>query len=77
MRRQIIAVCGTVAIALSSCAGTPKTIGNDRGGVIDWFGTNESEVFAAATAHCARHGRSARITSIKAHAGGHVLFDCL
>ena len=45
--------------------------------MIDWFGTNEAEVFQRATTHCAKFGKSAKITDIKAVSGGHVLFDCL
>lgn len=62
-------------LTLAAC-NSPAIHGNERGGLIEWFGTNEAEVFKAATAHCSRFGRSARITSINARAGGHVLFEC-
>lgn len=64
-----------LAITLGACGG-PSLHGNERGGMIEWFGTNEGEVFAAATAHCAKHGKVARITNIQARAGGQVLFEC-
>ena len=44
--------------------------------MIDWFGTNEQEVFDAASAHCAQYGKSARITELRKQASGHVLFEC-
>jgi hypothetical protein len=64
------------AVFLAACSSTPSVQGNERGGMIPWFATNEAAVFKAATEHCAKYGKSARITSIKAEAGGHALFDC-
>jgi hypothetical protein len=69
------ALCAALLL-LTGCAGTPEVHGNDKGGMIDWFATNESEVFAAASAHCARFAKAAKITSVRKEAGGAVLFDC-
>jgi len=71
---RLIAVLLTISVA--ACGGIPKPIGNERGGTIDWFATNEREVFEAATAHCAKYGKSPRITEMRKEAGGHVLFEC-
>lgn len=60
---------------LASCAG-PRITGNERGGVIPWFATNTQRAFERASAHCATYGKTARITSIQAEAGGHALFEC-
>lgn len=68
---------GCLLFALGGCGGLPKPLGNDKGGMIDWFGTNESQVFAAAQKHCGSFGKSAKITAIRKEAGGSVLFDCL
>ena len=72
MRVILFMVCA----ALTGCTSSPDLHGNDRGGMIEWFGTNEKEVFAAATGHCAKYKKTARITDIQAKAGGHVLFEC-
>ena len=61
---------------LAGCAISPSVHGNERGGMMEWFATNEAQAFAAAEAHCKRYGKAARITEIKAHTGGHVLFEC-
>jgi len=62
---------------LGACGGLPKPTGNEMGGVIDWFATNETEVFEAATQHCAKYGKRAQIRDIRARAGGHAFFDCI
>ena len=63
-------------LVLPACAGLPKVHGNERGGMIEWFATNEREVFEAASQHCARYSKKPRITSAKTEAGGTVLFEC-
>lgn len=65
-----------LALPLAGCFGPPATIGNERGGSIEWFATNERAVFDAASAHCAKYGKSPRITEMRKEAGGHVLFEC-
>jgi hypothetical protein len=47
------------------------------GGMINWAITNEEKVFQQATSFCAQYCKKAKITDIKAVAGGHVLCDCL
>lgn len=67
-----------LAAALAGCAGyQPAIYGNAQGGTIDWFGTTTAQVHQMAEAHCAKHGREARITDIRAKAGGHVMFECI
>lgn len=66
-----------LALSLTACGGLPKPTGNEAGGVINWFGTNQEDVFRAATAHCAQYGKKARIRDIRAQAGGHAFFDCI
>jgi len=64
------------ALLLAGCASAPKVHGNDRGGMIDWFATNERAVFDAATKHCAQYRKQPRITQMQKEAGGSVLFEC-
>jgi hypothetical protein len=68
-----------ILIALVMLGGCSRASihGNENGGMIDWAFTNEEKVFRQATEFCARYGKTAKITDIKAVAGGHVLFDCL
>jgi hypothetical protein len=67
----------SMACFLGSCASS-LTIGNEKGGVIPirplW---SEESLFKEAQEHCAKYGKSARITSLKGEAGGNALFDCL
>jgi len=44
--------------------------------VIKSFGTNAKEVQAEADRHCQKYGKLARVTEMRAEAGGHVLFEC-
>lgn len=64
-------------LLLAGCAASPPATGNAKGGVIDWFGTNAKAVHAEAERHCGRYGKQARITEMRAVAGGHVLFECV
>lgn len=63
--------------ALAGCGGGPTVTGNSQGGVMDWFATNEREVFLLAQEHCGRYGKDARITQIVPRGGGSVTFDCV
>ena len=64
-------------LALAGCAASPPAVGNSKGGVIDWFGTNAKAVHETADNHCRKYGKAARITEMRAVAGGHVLFECI
>ena len=66
-----------VALSILGGCSSPSIHGNENGGMIDWAFTNEEKVFRQATDFCAQYGKKAKITDIKAVAGGHVLFDCL
>jgi hypothetical protein len=67
-----------LTIALGLLAGCATELnGNSRGGVIHWAGTTQGEVWQAASAHCAKYGKSVRITEFQARAGGRVVFDCI
>ena len=66
-----------IVLAILGGYSSPSIHGNENGGMIDWAFTNEERVFQQATAFCAQYGKKAKITDIKAVAGGHVLFDCL
>ena len=66
-----------VACLLSGCAGGVKVNGNDRGGMIDWFGSNEDAVWAAAQKHCAQYKKTAKVTNIPISANQAALFDCI
>jgi hypothetical protein len=64
-------------VAISGDVRARRFYGNENGGVIDWAFTNEEKVFRQTTQHCAKYGRTAKITNIKAISGGHVFFDCI
>ncbi len=73
----------SMACFLGLCASS-STIGNEKGGVIPirppfhtWRIWSEESLFKEAQEHCAKYGKSARITSLKSEAGGNALFDCL
>jgi hypothetical protein len=67
----------TSVLLLAGCAASPPATGNAKGGVIEWFGTTAKAVQAEADRHCGLYGKQARITEMRAVAGGHVLFECL
>lgn len=67
----------TALLLLAGCGGLPKPTGNESGGVIKWFATNEKEVFEAATLHCQKYGKRSHIKNIQAEAGGYAYFDCI
>lgn len=65
-------------LVLAGCGGGAHPIGNERGGVIPVApGWSEGAMFARAQQHCAKYGKSARITSLQGHAGGNALFECV
>lgn len=58
------------ALLLASYSGGHNDItGNELGGTMPWFATNERAVFQAADAHCKKYGRAAKITQIIPYAG--------
>lgn len=61
---------------LCGCRSQTAT-GNETGGVIPWFATNDKLVFEEASRHCGQYGKKARIRDIRAEAGGHAMFDCI
>ncbi len=66
-----------IGVLLSSCAGPGSGLtGNDTGGIVPW--SPESREYAAdwAAAHCARYGKIARITSVRAGYGNYIGFSC-
>lgn len=66
-----------LALLLAACSGGHNDVtGNELGGTMPWFATNERAAFQAADAHCKQYGRSARITQIIPYAGGTVTFAC-
>lgn len=71
MRKLVV-----VLTLLAGCS-SPTVTGNAQGGVMDWFATNEREVFTLAQTHCAKYGKDARITQIVPRGGGSVAFECV
>jgi hypothetical protein len=55
-------------LLLSACAASPPAHGKAKGGVIDWFGTNSVQAEADRRK---QYGKLARITEMRAEAGGH------
>ena len=51
--------------------------GNDTGGIITWSCESEAAARAIAAEHCARFGKSARITGVHRKFGEHISFHCL
>jgi hypothetical protein len=66
-----------ILLAILGGCSRASIYGNENGGVIDWAYTNEEKVFRQATQHCAKYGKTAKITNIKAVSGGHAFFDCI
>jgi outer membrane biogenesis lipoprotein LolB len=75
MRSRTIVLLA-ISVLLASCARQVKVNGNENGGMIDWFGSNENAVWQAAQKHCAQYGKSARVTSIPPSANQNALFEC-
>jgi hypothetical protein len=79
---RILSALISLMVALCGCAGpkvtgaAPTVTGNELGGVMHSFRTNEQQGLEKAQAHCAQYGRTARITSIHAQADGSVSFEC-
>jgi hypothetical protein len=67
MRNAILTIAA--ALLLSACAASPPAHGNAKGGVIDWFGTNSVQAEADRRK---QYGKLARITEMRAEAGGRV-----
>ena len=72
MRHAIV-----LSLLLLAGCGAPAMHANAKGGMIEWLGTDHAQVWDMASAHCARYGKTAKITSVKAVGGGSVLFDCV
>lgn len=66
-----------VASALLASCGPKPPIGDEQGGVIDWFSSTKGQVEDATSAHCARYGKTAKITRTDSDkSGGHAVFVC-
>jgi hypothetical protein len=51
-------------------------VANDTGGIIPWSPENQRLRREIASAHCARYGKYARITSVHAQYGDYIGFVC-
>jgi hypothetical protein len=70
-------VCAAFAGALGACTTNRVDIeGNETGGYASRMSANEGEVLNKANAHCAKWGRTAKITFISPEIGGNVTFIC-
>ena len=76
--RRIVLACAVLCAALPLVAcGPERPVGDAKGGVIDWFASTRGQVLEAATAHCARYGKTARLTNTERdRSGGHAVFIC-
>ena len=62
-----------VLFALGACSRQP--VGNAQGGVVTWTLGNDTQMAAAAQAHCNRFGRAARMAQTLET--GSIVFDCV
>ena len=77
MRRLVgLVVFVAFAAALGACANRVETEGNETGGFTPRTSANEAEVLGRANAHCAKWGRSAKITYMPPEIGNNVVFIC-
>jgi len=66
------------ACLLSGCASQPEVYGNERGGMIYWFGSNEIAIWDAAQEFCAQYKKSAKMAAnIRVAPNQPALFYCL
>ncbi len=74
----LLSVVGLCAgISTSSTLAETYVKGNDTGGIITWSCENEAAARAIAAEHCARFGKSARITGVHRRYGEYISFHCL
>lgn len=81
--RKILGVAGLLATLLT-CAvparadWVPPFKGNDTGGIIAYsLYTGGADIKAMATEHCARYGKSVKLTGVQAVYGGYISFACV
>ena len=74
-----LAVLGAVLTATASHADTvPAFKGNDTGGIIAYSLYKEgADIKAMAVDHCARYGKSVKLTGVDAQYGGYISFACI
>lgn len=80
--QKILGVAGLLAI-VAICAPAradwvPPFKGNDTGGIISYsLYTGGADVKAIAVNHCARYGKSVKLTGVQAEYGGYISFACV
>ena len=81
--RTFLAVTGFVAAMLTSAAPAqadwvPPFKGNDTGGIIAYsLYTQGADIKGMAIDHCARYGKTVKLTGVQANYGGYISFACV
>lgn len=64
-----------VALSLAVAGCSANVDGSELGGVAQWYGGSPGSAMKAATAHCQKYGRGARVSQIQP-AVGYLTFSC-
>jgi hypothetical protein len=62
-------------MALVTAACSADVNGSELGGVAQWYGASPGSAMNAATAHCQKYGRAARVSQIQPNVG-YLTFSC-
>lgn len=81
--RKVLGLAGLLATLLTCAAPAkadwvPPFKGNDTGGIIAYqLYINGADIKTMATEHCARYGKSVKLTGVQAVYGGYISFACV
>ncbi len=81
--QKLLSVAGLLAAVLTCAAPAradwvPPFRGNDTGGIIAYsLYTGGIDIKTIAVNHCARYGKSVKLTGVQAEYGGYISFACV